>query len=124
MSDTSPSLPGRVYFETSNPILRVEDMQIALEFYVSKLGFTNAPWGNNDFTCVTRDRAGLYLSRGDHGRGEAWCWIGVEDTLRLHQEFKVRGVEILMPPRKYSWALEMHVADPDGNVLRFASDPK
>jgi predicted enzyme related to lactoylglutathione lyase len=123
MSDTSPALPVRVFFETACPILRIEDMQVALEFY-TKLGFTNAPWGNTDFTLVKRDSASIYLSRGEQGLGQAWCWLGVEDVLKLHQEFKVHGVEILMLPRRFPWALEMHVADPDGNVLRFGSDPK
>ena len=43
------------------PILRVEDMARALESYVGKLGFTNAPWAMPDFTSVNRDEAGLYL---------------------------------------------------------------
>lgn len=28
------------------------------------------------------------------------------------------------PPTSYSWALEFQVEDPDGNVLRFGSDPE
>jgi hypothetical protein len=26
-------------------------------------------------------------------------------------------------PANFPWALEMHVADPDGHVLRFGSEP-
>jgi catechol 2,3-dioxygenase-like lactoylglutathione lyase family enzyme len=33
-----------VRFEGSQPILRVEDMQASLEFYVNKLGFKNVGW--------------------------------------------------------------------------------
>ena len=44
------------------PILRVEDMSAALHFYVDLLGFTNAPWGSNDFTQVSRDGSCIYLS--------------------------------------------------------------
>jgi hypothetical protein len=29
-----------------------------------------------------------------------------------------------MPPTNFPWALEMHVEDPDGNVLRLGSEPK
>ena len=50
-------------------------------------------------------------------------WVGVEDAEKLHQEFKASGVPIRMPPTNHSWALEFHVEDPDGNVLRFGSDP-
>jgi catechol 2,3-dioxygenase-like lactoylglutathione lyase family enzyme len=112
-----------VRFECSDPILRVENMQAAIEFYVDGLGFRNAAWGSDDFTCVTRDRAGIYLCRGGQGRGGAWAWIGVEDAQKLYEEFLARGVPIKMPPVNHSWALEMQVEDPDGNVLRFGSEP-
>jgi predicted enzyme related to lactoylglutathione lyase len=113
----------RVYFENSAPILRVEDMEASLRFYVDLLGFKNASWGTSDFTSISRDRAGIYLSRGDQGRGAAWVWIGVEDAAALHEELKALGVKIRMPPTNFYWALEMHVEDPDGNVLRLGSEP-
>ena len=114
---------SRVYFEGSTPILRVENMKAELAFYVDKLGFQNASWGNEDFTSVNRDRAGIYLCRGSQGRDGAWVWIGVEDATRLHDELVARGVAIRLPLTNFSWALEFHVEDPDGNVLRFGSDP-
>jgi catechol 2,3-dioxygenase-like lactoylglutathione lyase family enzyme len=113
-----------VRFEGSQPILRVENMEASLHFYVELLGFKAAPWGNADFTSVNRDRAGIYLSRGGQGQGRAWLWIGVEDVEKLHEEYKSRGVEIRLPPSNYEWALEMQVEDPDGNVIRFGSEPK
>ena len=113
-----------VYFEGSQPILRVENMETAVRFYVDKLGFKNASWGTQDFTSVNRDKAGIYLCRGAQGRGQAWVWIGVDDAEKLHEELKSRGVKILLPPTKYQWALEMQIEDPDGNVLRLGSEPK
>jgi catechol 2,3-dioxygenase-like lactoylglutathione lyase family enzyme len=115
--------PSRVYFENSQPILRVKDMKAALAFYVDKLGFQNASWGTEDFTSVNRDRAGIYLCRGGQGRGGAWVWVGVEDATRLHDELAARGVAIRMALTNFNWALEFHVEDPDGNVLRFGSEP-
>src|SRR5262250_211098 len=114
---------SRVYFESSTPILRVEDMKAALAFYVDKLGFQNASWGTEDFTSVNRDRAGIYLCRGGQGRGGGWVWVGVEDATKLHDELVARGVAIRMPLSNFSWALEFQVEDPDGNVLRFGSEP-
>jgi len=99
-------------------------MKNALRFYVDLLGFQNASWGNDDFTCVVRDKAGIYLCRGGQGLGKAWVWIGVEDAEKLHAELKAKGVAVRMPPTNYPWALEMHVEDPDGNVLRLGSEPK
>ena len=114
---------ARVYFEGSQPILRVENMAASLRFYVDLLGFQNASWGTEEFTSVSRDRAGIYLCQGGQGRGEAWVWIGVEDANALHEEFKARGVAIRRPPTNFPWALEIHVEDPDGNVLRLGSEP-
>jgi predicted enzyme related to lactoylglutathione lyase len=90
---------------------------------VDKLGFKNAAWGDDNFTSVNRDGAGIYLCRGGQGRGGAWVWVGVEDAEKLHQELKACGAPILMPLTNYPWALEFHVEDPDGNVLRFGSEP-
>jgi predicted enzyme related to lactoylglutathione lyase len=121
MSDSNNAV---VRFEGSQPILRVEDIESAVRFYVDLLGFKNAPWGTADFTSVNRDRAGIYLCRQDQGQGHAWIWIGVEDVERLYEQYKARGVKIRLPPTNYPWALEMHIEDPDGNVLRIGSEPK
>jgi catechol 2,3-dioxygenase-like lactoylglutathione lyase family enzyme len=113
-----------VRFEGSAPILRVENMEASLHFYVDLLGFTNADWGGDEFTNVTRDGAGIYLCLRGQGRGAAWVWIGVEDAEKLHEEYKARGVAIREEPVNHAWAIEFQVEDPDGNVLRFGSDPK
>lgn len=124
MGDSNPATGTPVHFECVNPILRVESMEASLRFYVGVLGFENASWGTEDFTCISRDRQGIYLCRGGQGRGGAWVWIGVQDVEPLHEDYKARGVKILMPPTNYPWALEMQIEDPDGNVLRMGSDPK
>jgi len=113
-----------VHFENSQPILRVENMEASLRFYIDVLGFENVGWGTSEFTSVSRDRAAIYLCERGQGRGGAWVWIGVEDVEELHREYTARGAAIRMPPTNYPWALEMHLEDPDGNVLRFGSDPK
>lgn len=112
-----------VYFEGSQPILRVEDMTRALEFYVEKLGFQNVHWGTEEFTSVNRDKAGIYLCKQGQGLGKAWIWIGVEDVVKLRDEIAPRGVTLRMEPTSFPWAKEIHVEDPDGNVIRFGSDP-
>jgi predicted enzyme related to lactoylglutathione lyase len=99
-------------------------MQRALRFYVDMLEFKNATWGTDDFTLVMRDGAAVYLCRGSQGRGGAWVWMGVGDAEKLHEELKAKGANILLPPTKYPWAIEFHVEDPDGNVLRLGSEPR
>jgi predicted enzyme related to lactoylglutathione lyase len=120
----SVATPVEMNVEGIQPILRVADMQASLRFYVDVLGFSNVPWGTADFTSVNRETGGIYLCRGDQGRGGAWLWIGVDDVDKLHEQLKARGVRIRLEPTNYPWALEMHVEDPDGNVIRFGSEPK
>lgn len=115
---------ARIYYENSQPILRVENMEASLRFYVDVLGFKNAPWGNQDFTSVNRDRAGIYLCRAGQGRGGAWVWLGVDDVEVIYEDLKQRGAPVRMPPTNFSWALEMQIEDPDGNVLRLGSEPR
>ena len=114
----------RTHFEHANPILAVANLARSVEYYVSVLGFTNADWGGDDFTCVSRDGANIYLSQGDQGRPGTWVWVGVEDVDALYAEYQQSGATILHPPEHFPWACEMKVGDPDGHVLRFGSDPK
>jgi len=120
---TQTGTQPRVHFEGSQPILRVEDMNRSLHFYVDLLGFKNADWGSENFTSVNRDTAGIYLCQGGQGRGGAWIWIGVNDATKLHDQLKARDVPIRMPLTNQSYALEFQVEDPDGNVIRFGSEP-
>ena len=113
----------RTRFECANPILNVADMSRTLRYYLEILGFTNAEWGNDDFTCVSRDSASIYLCKGDQGEPGTWVWVGVEDVRALHEEYQQKEATILYPPENFPWALEMKVRDPDGHVLRFGSDP-
>jgi len=113
----------RTRFECANPILNVADMSRTLRYYLEILGFTNAEWGNDDFTCVSRDGASIYLCKGDQGEPGTWVWVGVEDVRALHEEYQQKEATILHPPENFPWALEMKVRDPDGHVLRFGSDP-
>lgn len=106
------------------PILYVNDMAKSLTFYVGILGFKKAEWGDDNFTSINKDNAGLYLCKGGQGLPGTWVWIGFDgDLIALHSELVSKGVTIKLPPTNFSWAHEMHVQDPDGHVLRFGTEP-
>src|SRR6516165_10353857 len=94
----------RTYFECVNPILHVADMARSVRYYTEVLGFTNAEWGGDDFTSVSRDRAGIYLALREQGQPGTWVWIGVGDVEALHEEYKDKGAMILHPPQNFAWA--------------------
>ena len=115
---------NRTRLEHAEPILRVSDMSRSLRYYVDVLGFKNAEWGGQDFTRISRDDAGIYLSKGDQGQPGTWVWIGVEDVGALYKEYLESGARICHVPTNYPWVYEMKVEDPDGHILRFGSEPK
>lgn len=98
-------------------------MKTSVRYYVEVLGFQNVDWGSDDFTRVDRDSAHIYLCRDGQGCSGTWAWVGVEDAQALYDEYRASGAKIRQPPRNYPWALEMHVDDLDGHVLRFGSEP-
>jgi len=110
-------------FGHAEPILSVSDMTASVRYYTEALGFDNADWGTDEFTLVSRDGAAIYLCWGSQGHPGTWAWVGVADVAALHREYVASGARVRHAPRNYPWALEFHVEDPDGHVLRFGSDP-
>jgi hypothetical protein len=72
------------------------------------------------YKCESRQHIHIFMQR----RAGAWIWIGFAgDIFGLHEELSSKGATIKMPPQNFSWAMEMHVTDPDAHVLRFGTDP-
>ncbi len=120
----STNAPKTARLEGLNPIFRVRDLASSVEYYVNVLGFTVDFYGPGIIASVSRDRCGIFLVQGDQGHFGTWVWIGVSDVELLLEEYEARGARIRHPPTNYSWAYEMQIEDPDGNVLRFGSEPK
>ena len=116
------TLPTSV--ERIEPILCVTDLDRALRYYTEVLGFEAASWRVEGFTSVSLQGHGIYLAEGVQGQPGTWVWVGVGDARALHELYVMRGARIRLPPTSYPWALEIQVEDPDGNVLRFGSDPE
>ena len=80
--------------------------------------------GDGGFASDSRDWGRLFLCENGQGHAGVWTWIGVSDADILAAEYRASGAKIRHPPTNYPWAYEMQVEDPDGNVLRFGSEPK
>ncbi|MEZ5308259.1 MAG: glyoxalase superfamily protein [Pyrinomonadaceae bacterium] len=113
----------QINFHPSTPILRVGNLNASLDYYVQNLGFSIDWRHDSGFASVSRQAANLMLSENDQGRFGSWVYIGVGDVKFLYTEFSERKALVKLPPSNYPWAMEIHVADIDGNVIRFGSEP-
>lgn len=115
--------PDELTFGGVTPILRVADLKASLAFYVDALGFT-VDWSYLDgFAQVRRGAVALMLCEGDQGQSGTWVYCGVSDADAFYAELCAKQVAVRHPPTNYPWrARELQIADPDGHVLRFASD--
>jgi catechol 2,3-dioxygenase-like lactoylglutathione lyase family enzyme len=122
MTDIETPDKNGIVFGGVQPILRISNLQASVHYYTRVLGFVV------DFqeiiASVSRGRCALFLVEGDQGHPGTWVWVGVSDVESLYDEYQRKGARIRQPPTNFPWALEMQVEDPDGNVLRFGSEPK
>ncbi len=109
--------------ECPRPIINVRSLHASQRYYRDALGF-KVDWEDGeppDFGSVSRSNMVLFMCQGCQGTPGAWVFTFTHDVDRLYKEFVDRHAIIRMPPTNMRWNLrEMHVADPDGNVLRFA----
>lgn len=110
-------------FEGVTPVLRVESVRAAIDYYVGVLGFQFDWQAGETFASVSRGRCHIFLCEGDQGHPGTWVWVGVNDAAALEAEYRARGAKIRHRPTNYPWAYEMQVEDLDGNVLRMGSEP-
>jgi len=108
--------------ENTCPILRVDDLQRSVDYYVQRLGF-KVNWQDEYSAGIGRDGGAIMLIKQGQGCPGTYVWVGVEDANALLEEFRASGAMIRHEPKNYPWALEFKVDDPDGHVLRFGSEP-
>ena len=100
----------------------VRDLDSALDFYTSKLGFRVVFKNGAVFAIVARDgieiSVGLDRSGGKIGKGSCYLKVGGIDS--LHDEFLANGVTMSHPLKTESYGMrEFMITDPDGNNLNF-----
>ncbi|MBV4504400.1 VOC family protein [Pseudomonas sp. BW13M1] len=113
-------------FAPAIPILRIFSVDKAREFYLDFLGF-QLDWEHRFapdlplYMQVHRDGLILHLSEhhGDATPGAA-VFARVEDLKALERELLAKRYGYARPQAEaVDWGLEMQVADPFGNRLRF-----
>jgi catechol 2,3-dioxygenase-like lactoylglutathione lyase family enzyme len=106
------------------PIFNTHNLERSLRYYRDVLGF-KIDWKYGDppdFASVSRGHGVLFLSEGGQGTPGAWTMMFTPDVDKLYKEIVARKAIIRMPPKNMPWRVrEMHVADPDGNVMRFGT---
>lgn len=113
-------------FASAIPILRIFSVDKAREFYLDFLGF-QLDWEHRFapdlplYMQIHRDGLILHLSEhhGDATPGSA-VFARVEDLKALERELLAKRYGYARPQAEaVDWGLEMQVADPFGNRLRF-----
>ena len=119
---------GRNRFRKAVPSLPVKDCTAAIRYYCDVLGFEK----DFDDSLLGRERT-LFagVSRGDcaitlnqHDRQEYRATVGceVDDVDRLHEEYRSRGVTILLEPQDEPWGeRHMSIVDLCRHEIRFSS---
>lgn len=115
-------------FDAVMPVLRVEDMQRAIDWYTQVIGFTLLWRSANDGggeNCMLREGVlTLMLSTGPHLGGKpaftGTLYFNMKNVAAFYDGIKA-GVELVWPLEKMDYGtLEFGVRDPDGYTLAFA----
>lgn len=120
----SSSATPTVDCEQLHPLLRVSDIQAAIDFYTGKLGFTlGFTWGDPlEMAGVNLGEVSIHLARrgdGVESQGGSVYFI-VGDADELHSFHQANGVEVVCPPGDRPYELrDYSIRDLDGNDLSF-----
>lgn len=120
------------HFPPAVPEIPVANVDLAIEYYTSKLGYT-FDWGNEKggIAGISRGDCRLFLTntsfRSHHGNATpVLIWLNMDDEAEvdeLHAEWSANGARIISPPESKEWKLhEFTAADLDGNLFRVFYD--
>jgi predicted enzyme related to lactoylglutathione lyase len=112
---------------TAVPQIPVSDLERAISFYQSRLGFT-LDWKYEDgIAGVSREAARLFLDRVANGPlhpVRVWFNLSsVSEVDALYRDWQKSGVPILSAPEQKPWGIYEFIAeDCDGNSFRIFYD--
>jgi catechol 2,3-dioxygenase-like lactoylglutathione lyase family enzyme len=108
----------------SVPVLRVADAQRSVEFYCGQLGFTQDWWHQNGaeqpaMVSISRGGATIHLTERTDVAFGGQVSLGTAEIETLWDQWSARGVTLELQPALMPWGFtEMHLRDPDGNLIR------
>jgi len=115
------------------PVIAISNSLRSEDYYCRILGFEKKfayrPDPNKSDPCymgVARDGVMLHLHSFKPERaGLTDAFVNVADVDELFSELSAREANIQLPPTDQTWNdREMHVRDPDGNAICFATFPQ
>jgi len=106
--------------ERINPYLNVSDVSESIKYYVDVLGFELSIKTQN-LAIVEHDGHQINLRLNIDNSNPHRVWIGVDNIDTLWRQAKKNKAVFEEEPTNYSWAYQMMIKDPDGNLLIFAS---
>ena len=120
------------HFPAAVPEIPVSDIDAALEYYASRLGFT-VDWGGRagGIAGLSKGDCRLFLTNaifregcGNHSPVVIWLNLDSKEAVdALYQLWRGHQAKIISPPESKPWGLhEFTAADPDGNRLRVFYD--
>jgi uncharacterized glyoxalase superfamily protein PhnB len=108
-------------YERAIPVLQVEDVDAAVDYYTNALGFAEVFRAGepSQFARVNKDGAFIDLSR----QRSAALELLVSDVDRVAAEIAATGARIIAPPQDTPWGSRtMEVEDLDGNRIVYAAE--
>jgi catechol 2,3-dioxygenase-like lactoylglutathione lyase family enzyme len=123
MSDSTATEPVTQKWY-ARPVLFVSNLQVALSFYVDKLGFRkkwHADDGKGTVCQVDRGECEIILCEDSkrQDKGRLFVELTLDGIDELRREILVRSV----PSQKAWWGYDViQITDPDGNELLFPLD--
>lgn len=112
------------------PQFLVDDLDRAIAYYCSNLGFELGFKYQSFYASVTRDGFAIHLKcapkltadREHRKQNEHLdAYISVSGVRGLFSELEMRGAQVIKPLEERPWAcLDFYVEDPDGYILCFS----
>ncbi|OGB13208.1 MAG: glyoxalase [Burkholderiales bacterium RIFCSPLOWO2_12_67_14] len=111
-------------FGKAIPVLASLNLKRTLDFYKTVLGFQTRQFEEFAYGMAVRGDTELHFWACDDKRiaENTSCYIRVEDIAAVHRELSPR-LPSLRDVVRTAWGMdEIHVIDPDGNLIKFGQE--